>query len=57
MEHRHKATSGNGLTLQNREDLERLAVRLLEIAARCENPAIQYELMQLADELVRLIEQ
>jgi hypothetical protein len=57
MEHRHKAASGNGLTPQNREDLERLAVRLLEISARCEDPAIQYELMRLADELVRVIEQ
>jgi hypothetical protein len=52
-----KAASENELTPQNREDLERLAVRLLEISARCEDPAIRYELMRLADELVRLIEQ
>jgi hypothetical protein len=57
MEHRSKAASENELTPQNREDLERIVVRLLEISARCEDPAIQYELMRLADELVTLMEQ
>jgi hypothetical protein len=36
--------------------LERIVVRLLDVAARCGEPAIQYELMELADELAKLIE-
>jgi hypothetical protein len=56
MECRRKTTSADGLTPQNREDLERIVVRLLEIAARCADPAVQQDLMKLADDLVKLIE-
>jgi hypothetical protein len=56
MERRSKAGSEHGLTPQNYEDLERIVVRLLEVAARCTDPAIQHDLMQLADELVNLVE-
>jgi len=44
------------LTSQDRADLERVVVRLLDIAARCSDARIQGELMQLADELVKIIE-
>jgi hypothetical protein len=57
MEDRSKAAPENGVTPPHREELEKIVVRLLEISARCEDPAIQYELMRLADELVKLIEQ
>jgi phosphoribosylamine-glycine ligase len=57
MAHRSRAASENGLTPQRREDLERIVVRLLDISARCEDPAIQHELMRLADDLVKLIEE
>ncbi len=51
----HEAASGNGLTPGPRERLERIIIRLLDIVARCkDDPAIQYELMQLADQLVEL---
>lgn len=56
MEHRSKAAPENGLTRQNREDLERIVIRLLEISARSGDPAIQFELMQLADELAKVME-
>jgi hypothetical protein len=56
MERRRKTASENGLTRKNREDLERIVVRLLEIAARSEDPAIRRDLMKLADELVKLVE-
>ena len=56
MERRRKAASADGLTPQNREDLERIVVRLLEIAARCADPAVQHDLMKLADDLVKLVE-
>jgi len=46
----------NGLTPQNCEDLKKIVIRLLEVAARCEDPAIQHDLMKLADELVKLVE-
>jgi hypothetical protein len=36
--------------------LERIVVRLLDVATRCGEPAIQYELMELANELANLIE-
>ncbi len=48
--------SEKGLTPRNREDLERIVIQLLEVAARCGEPAIQYELMKLANELTKLIE-
>ncbi len=40
---------------QSSDDLKRIAVRLLEIADRCEVPPVHYELMQLADELASII--
>ena len=56
MERGRKTASEHGLTPQNCEDLERMVVRLLEVAARCADPTIQRDLMKLADELVNLIE-
>jgi hypothetical protein len=56
MERRRKTPSENRLVPQNRADLERIVVRLLEVAARCGDPAIERELMELADKLVKLIE-
>jgi len=48
--------SANRLTPRVRERLERAVVRLLEVADRCPDSRIQHELMELADELVSLIE-
>jgi hypothetical protein len=56
MERRHNTAAEDGLTPKNREDLERTVVRLLDVATRCGEPAIQYELMELANELAKLIE-
>jgi hypothetical protein len=56
MERRHNTAAEDGLTPKNREDLERIVVRLLDVATRCGEPAIQYELMELANELANLIE-
>ena len=56
MERRYNIAAEDGLTSKNREDLERIVVRLLDVAARCGEPAIQYELMELANELAKLIE-
>ena len=42
---------------ESRDELERLVVRLLEIAGRCGDPAIQRELMQLSDEFVKIVDQ
>lgn len=56
MERRSNTAAEDGLTSKNREDLERIVVRLLDVAARCGELAIQYELMELADELAKLIE-
>ena len=56
MERRRKRASENRLTSQERADLERLVVQLLDIADRCANATVQGELMELADALVRLIE-
>jgi hypothetical protein len=50
----------DGLTIapESRDELEKIIVRLLEIAGRCgDDPAIQHELMQLSDELVKIIDQ
>ena len=44
------------LTSQDRADFERVVVRLLDIAARCTDARVQEELMELADELVKIIE-
>jgi len=41
---------------QRRELLEWIVIRMLVIADHCNDPAIQYEMMQLVDQLVRLIE-
>jgi hypothetical protein len=56
MERRRKSASEHGLTPQHSEDLERIVVRLLEVAARCTDPTIQHDLMKLADELVNVVE-
>ena len=43
---------------ESRNELERVVVRLLEIADRCgEEPTIQHELMQLSDYLVKIIDE
>ena len=47
---------GNGLTQEKRELLERIAIRLLVLAARCADATIQQELMELADQLARVLE-
>jgi len=47
---------GNGLTPLERERLERIVVQLLGIAGSS-NPEIQYELRQVVDQLVELLEQ
>lgn len=55
MDRERRTASESRLAPQDREDLERIVVRLLEVAARCSDSKIQYELMELADELVELI--
>ena len=55
MDRRRKTFTETRLASQDREDLERIVVRLLEIASRCSDSRIQYELMELADELAELI--
>jgi len=44
------------ITLQAREELERIVVRLVQIAGRSEDIAIQRELMEVSDELVTIID-
>jgi hypothetical protein len=56
MERGHKRANKKGLASPHREDLERVAVRLLDIIARCSDSKIQGELMELADELVKIID-
>jgi hypothetical protein len=56
MERRRRNADESWLTSQDRADLERVVVRLLDIAARCTDARIQGELMELADGLVRIIE-
>jgi hypothetical protein len=56
MERGRKTASEHGLTPQNCQDLERIVVRLLEVATRCADPTIQHDLMKSADELVNLVE-
>jgi hypothetical protein len=56
MERGHKRANEKGLASPHREDLERVAVRLVEIIARCTDSKIQGELMELADELVKIID-
>jgi hypothetical protein len=41
---------------QHRELLEWIVLRMLVIADRCQDPAVRYEMMQLVDQLVGLIE-
>jgi len=40
-----------------RDELERMVVRLLEIAGRCGDRAFQHELMELSDDLARIIDE
>lgn len=50
----------DGLTIapERRDELERIVVRLLLIAGRCaDDPAIQHELMQLSDDLVKIVDE
>jgi len=49
------SVSESGLSSQMRDDFETIAIRLLEVAARCE-PGIQHELMKLADDIVNVME-
>ena len=56
MERKHKRACEKKMTSQNREDLERVVVRLLNVAARCTDSRIQGELMELADDLVKVID-
>jgi hypothetical protein len=56
MARRRETASGNGLTPEHCQRLERIVVELLEIAARCKDSEIQHELMRLADQLVELAE-
>jgi hypothetical protein len=51
-----KSADESWLTTQDRADLERVVVRLLDVAARCIDARIQGELMELADEIVKIIE-
>lgn len=53
---RSTTASANGLTPQRREDFERIVVRILAIAAQCRDPKTQHELMELANDLVKLVE-
>jgi hypothetical protein len=48
-------TDGLDVTPQSSDELERIAVRLLGMAETCSDPAMQYQLMQLADELAKII--
>jgi predicted YcjX-like family ATPase len=58
MAQRPSATNGDGLTPEKRERLEWIVVQLLEIAAKLEdNAPIKIELMQLANQLVELMEE
>jgi hypothetical protein len=45
----------HSISPQSSDELKRIAVRLLEIADRCEVPPMHYQLMQLADELAKII--
>jgi ubiquinone biosynthesis protein UbiJ len=46
----------NDLTPEVREQMERIVIKLLELASRCDdNPAVQQTLMQLADQISRLL--
>jgi hypothetical protein len=58
LEAERTAMSGrNGLTAEMRERLERIVIQLLEIATRREiDPALQDELMRLANQISALIE-
>jgi hypothetical protein len=49
-----------GLTIapESRDELERVVVRLLAIAGRCgDAPEMQHALMQLGDELAKIIDE
>ncbi len=49
-------TDGPRMAPESRDELERIVVRLLGIAGRCRDPEIQHQLMQLADEIVKIID-
>jgi hypothetical protein len=57
MGRRSKTLPNAGLTAQTSEDLERIVIRLLEVAGRCEDTKIKHDLMKLADDLARIIEE
>lgn len=47
---------GDGLTAEARERLERIVIQILEIASKCErNEAMQHELMQVADQISKIL--
>ncbi len=48
---------GRNIPPQGSDELEIIVVRLLEIAGRCRGPAMQYQLMWLADDLVKIIDE
>ena len=49
--------SGNGLTPEEREHLERIVVQLLGIVRSSGDPEIQLKLRRVVDQLVELLEQ
>jgi hypothetical protein len=51
-------TSGNGVPVEVREQLERIVIQLLAIAARPETgPDLRNELMEMADQISSVLEQ
>ena len=45
------------ISYKKRSELERIAVRLFTVTGDCEDPALQHKLMELAEELVKVIEE
>ena len=56
MEPRREVAPLSSLTPEQQEELERIVVRLLEVASRCADLIVRHDLMKLADELVKFIE-
>jgi hypothetical protein len=57
MQHGGMSNHRNGLTAEMRERLERIVIELLAIAARREDdPALQHELMKVADKISAIID-
>jgi hypothetical protein len=49
---------GDDLTAEMREQLERIVIRLLDLASRCgDRPALQHALMETADQISALLEE